>query len=56
MRGPSCCQIWQQGDKKGDRPGRWHIKDMKKGVVTGVHTGSANPDSSEVPAGTGQTD
>ena len=40
-------------------PGRWrlmHIKDMKKGVVTGVHTGSANPDSSEVPAGTGQTD
>ena len=40
-------------------PGRWrlmHIKDMKKGVATGVHTGSANPDSSEVPAGTGQTD
>jgi sugar phosphate isomerase/epimerase len=40
-------------------PGRWklmHIKDMKKGVVTGVHTGSANPDSSEVPTGTGQTD
>jgi len=39
--------------------GRWklmHIKDMKKGVVTGVHTGSANPDSSEVPTGTGQTD
>ena len=40
-------------------PGRWklmHIKDMKKGVVTGVHTGSANPDSTEVPTGTGQTD
>jgi sugar phosphate isomerase/epimerase len=40
-------------------PGRWklmHIKDMKKGVATGVHTGSANPDSSEVPAGTGQID
>ena len=40
-------------------PGRWklmHIKDMKKGVATGVHTGSANPDSSEVPTGTGQTD
>ena len=40
-------------------PGRWklmHIKDMKKGLATGVHTGSANPDSSEVPAGTGQTD
>ena len=39
--------------------GRWklmHIKDMKKGVATGVHTGSANPDSSEVPTGTGQTD
>jgi hypothetical protein len=29
---------------------------MKKGVATGVHTGSANPDSSEVPTGTGQTD
>jgi sugar phosphate isomerase/epimerase len=40
-------------------PGRWklmHIKDMKKGVATGVHTGSANPDSTEVPTGTGQTD
>lgn len=40
-------------------PGRWklmHIKDMKKGVVTGVHTGTANPDSTEVPTGTGQTD
>ncbi len=40
-------------------PGRWklmHIKDMKKGVMTGVHTGSANPDLSEVPTGTGQTD
>lgn len=40
-------------------PGRWklmHIKDMKKGVATGVHTGSANPDSSEVPTGTGQID
>ena len=40
-------------------PGRWklmHIKDMKKGVATGVHTGSANPDSTEVPAGSGQTD
>ena len=40
-------------------PGRWklmHIKDMKKGVATNVHTGSANPDSSEVPTGTGQTD
>lgn len=40
-------------------PGRWklmHLKDMKKGVPTGVHTGSANPDSSEVPVGTGQID
>ena len=40
-------------------PGRWklmHIKEMKKGVATGVHTGSANPDSTEVPVGTGQID
>ena len=40
-------------------PGRWklmHIKDMKKGVVTGIHTGTADPDSTEVPTGTGQTD
>jgi sugar phosphate isomerase/epimerase len=40
-------------------PGRWrlmHVKDMKQGVARGVHTGSANPDSSEVPVGTGQID
>ena len=35
---------------------RGYLKDMKKGVATGVHTGSANPDSTEVPTGTGQTD
>src|SRR6185436_16671892 len=43
----------------GQYPGRWkllHLKDMKKGYPTGVHTGSANPDSSEVPVGTGQID
>lgn len=40
-------------------PSRWrlmHIKDMKQGVATGVHTGSSNPDSTEVPVGTGQID
>ncbi len=40
-------------------PGRWrlmHLKDMKQGWVRGAHTGSANPDSSEVPVGTGQID
>ncbi|HSQ29217.1 MAG TPA: sugar phosphate isomerase/epimerase [Gemmatimonadaceae bacterium] len=39
--------------------GRWrlmHLKDMKKGVATNVMTGSANPDSAEVPVGTGQID
>ncbi|MEO7965021.1 MAG: sugar phosphate isomerase/epimerase, partial [Gemmatimonadaceae bacterium] len=37
-------------------PGRWrlmHLKDMKQGVARTVHTGGANPDSSEVPVGTG---
>lgn len=40
-------------------PGRWrlmHLKDMKQGVARVVHTGSANPDSSQVPVGTGQID
>jgi sugar phosphate isomerase/epimerase len=40
-------------------PNRWrlmHLKDMRKGVATGVHTGGANPDSTEVPVGTGQID
>jgi sugar phosphate isomerase/epimerase len=40
-------------------PGRWklmHLKDMKQGMATGIHTGSANPDSSQVPVGTGQID
>jgi sugar phosphate isomerase/epimerase len=40
-------------------PGRWklmHLKDMKRGVATGVHTGTANPDSTEVPVGSGQID
>lgn len=40
-------------------PGRWrlmHLKDMKKGVATNVKTGSANPDSTEVPVGSGQID
>lgn len=40
-------------------PGRWrlmHVKDMKQGWARGVHTGSANPDSAEVPTGTGQID
>lgn len=39
--------------------GRWrlmHLKDMKKGVATNVMTGSANPDSAEVPVGAGQID
>lgn len=40
-------------------PNRWelmHIKDMKKGVPTNNHTGSAPPDETEVPVGTGQID
>ena len=40
-------------------PDRWrlmHIKDMKKGTPTGVHTGSAPPDETEVPTGQGQID
>ena len=39
--------------------GRWrlmHLKDMKKGLARNVMTGSANPDSAEVPLGTGQID
>ncbi len=40
-------------------PGRWalmHLKDMRQGVVRNVQTGGANPDSAEVPVGTGQID
>ena len=40
-------------------PTRWrllHLKDMKKGTPTNVNTGSANPDETEVPIGTGQID
>lgn len=40
-------------------PGRWvlmHIKDMKKGIPTGDHSGTAPPDETEVPVGTGQID
>ena len=40
-------------------PTRWrllHLKDMKKGTATNVNTGSANPDETEVPLGTGQID
>jgi sugar phosphate isomerase/epimerase len=40
-------------------PNRWkllHLKDMKQGVATNVHTGSAPPDSSEVPLGSGKID
>ena len=40
-------------------PTRWrllHLKDMKQGTPTNVNTGSANPDSTEVPVGTGQID
>lgn len=40
-------------------PGRWklmHLKDMKKGVATNVQTGSADPNATEVPVGTGQID
>jgi sugar phosphate isomerase/epimerase len=29
---------------------------MKQGVALGVHSGSADPDSTEVPVGTGQID
>jgi sugar phosphate isomerase/epimerase len=39
--------------------GRWklmHLKDMKKGVATNVFTGSADPNATEVPVGTGQID
>lgn len=40
-------------------PGRWklvHLKDMRQGVARNVHTGGANPDSTEVPVGSGQID
>jgi sugar phosphate isomerase/epimerase len=40
-------------------PARWrllHLKDMKQGTATNVNTGSANPDETEVPLGTGQID
>jgi len=40
-------------------PTRWrllHLKDMKKGTPTNVNTGSANPEETEVPLGTGQID
>lgn len=40
-------------------PTRWrlmHLKGMKKGVVRNVKTGAADPDSSEVPIGSGQID
>jgi sugar phosphate isomerase/epimerase len=40
-------------------PTRWrllHLKDMKKGTPTNVNTGAANPDSTEVPVGSGQID
>jgi sugar phosphate isomerase/epimerase len=40
-------------------PTRWrllHLKDMKQGTATNVNTGSANPDETEVPLGTGQID
>ncbi len=40
-------------------PGRWalmHLKDMRPGLVRNVQTGGANPDSAEVPVGTGQID
>ena len=40
-------------------PGRWalmHLKDMRRGIVRNVQTGGANPDSAEVPVGTGQID
>jgi sugar phosphate isomerase/epimerase len=40
-------------------PNRWrlmHLKDMRRGVATGVHTGGSNPDSTEVPVGSGQID
>lgn len=39
--------------------GRWalmHLKDMRQGIVRNVQTGGANPDSAEVPVGTGQID
>jgi sugar phosphate isomerase/epimerase len=40
-------------------PDRWelmHLKDMRKGVPTGDHSGTAPPDETEVPVGTGQID
>src|SRR5438067_1489801 len=40
-------------------PGRWkllHLKDMKRGTATDVHTGAAPADSTETPLGTGQID
>jgi sugar phosphate isomerase/epimerase len=39
--------------------GRWrlmHLKDMRQGVALGNHSGGANPDSTEVPVGSGQID
>jgi sugar phosphate isomerase/epimerase len=40
-------------------PGRWelmHLKDMRRGTPTNDHSGSAPPDETEVPVGTGQID
>lgn len=40
-------------------PGRWalmHIKDMRPGTPTDVHTGGADPNATEVPVGSGQID
>ena len=40
-------------------PGRWallHLKDMRRGVPTRDHSGTAPPDATEVPVGTGQID
>jgi sugar phosphate isomerase/epimerase len=39
-------------------PGRWelmHLKDLKKGVQTGIHTGGTDPNN-DVVLGTGQMD
>lgn len=40
-------------------PRRWalmHLKDMRRGVPTGDHSGGAPPNETEVPVGTGQID
>ena len=43
-------------ERYGSRFQLMHLKDMKKGTPTPVHTGGAPPDETEVPVGSGQID